>query len=469
MINYEEFLSKSHSLLIAPAGYGKTHTISECLKYTEGKQLILTHTHAGVSSIKEKLKKAKIDSKKYSVETITSYAQKYVLAYSKKEEIPNQEVPKTYYPFIIKEFIRLLKLSPIRKIVTSNYTGLFVDEYQDCTEDHHELVLLLAELFPCRILGDPLQGIFDFEKNIVDINNVAQMKCFSNNKFHLSTPWRWKLGGKENLGEDLIKIRNLLEANKPIHLNLFKSIISKRTSDTMQYNKNEILDIINESGSVLIIVKEKFMKVYVNKSLSNICFLLEAIDDEDFYKFAKVFDELYSNYNFLILKNIFLELFAKTELRKWFSDSGVINKKAIEDKKKIEPFKEILEKMNEKFSFYDVSKVLNDINKVLKIKCYRKELLYSLIIALQEAFEKGISVYDAMINHRNFVRRNGKKVSGKYLGTTLLTKGLEFETVIIIDAQKFDCPKNLYVALTRASKNLYVFSSTNILRPYKND
>ncbi len=469
MINYEEFLSKSHSLLIAPAGYGKTHTISECLKYTEGKQLILTHTHAGVSSIKAKLKKAKIDSKKYSVETITSYAQKYVLAYCKKTEIPNQEDSKKYYPFIINSFIELLKLNPIKTIIKSNYAGLFVDEYQDCTETQHEIVLLLANLFPCRILGDPLQGIFDFVDNVVDINNVEQMKCFSNNKFQLSTPWRWKIGGNENLGGDLIKIRDLLENKKPIHLDLFKSIISKNTSDTLKYNVTEILDIVNKSSSVLILIKDKFTRLNTIRRLNNICFLLEAIDEDDFYKISKEFDELSTNYNFFILKNILLSLFTMSELKKWFNDTGVVKKTVIEDKKKIEPFKVLLEKMDMTFSFYELSKLLNDINKVLKIKCYRKELLYSLIIALKEAYEQNITVYEAMINHRNFVRRNGKKVTGKCVGTTLLTKGLEFETVIIIDAHKFDCPKNLYVALTRASKNLYIFSNTNILKPYKNE
>ena len=52
-----DFISKRKSLLIAPAGCGKTYTIAECLKYTEGLHLILTHTHAGVASLKKKLKK----------------------------------------------------------------------------------------------------------------------------------------------------------------------------------------------------------------------------------------------------------------------------------------------------------------------------------------------------------------------------------------------------------------------------
>ncbi|WP_179338763.1 DEAD/DEAH box helicase family protein [Winogradskyella ludwigii] len=89
MFDVQNFVSKQKSLLIAPAGYGKTHTISESLKKTTGRQLILKHTHAGVSSIKEKLKKAQIASHNFNVETITSFAQKYVLSfYINKDEIP---------------------------------------------------------------------------------------------------------------------------------------------------------------------------------------------------------------------------------------------------------------------------------------------------------------------------------------------------------------------------------------------
>lgn len=194
---------------------------------------------------------------------------------------------------------------------------------------------------------------------------------------------------------------------------------------------------------------------------------MESIDDKDFYKISKKFDELVESYSFLILKNIMLELFAKTEINEWFNDKGIKNKKDVEDKKRTEPIKERLEKLNSTFSFNELSNLLNDISKILKIKCYRKELLYSLKNALQEAQEENLTVYEAMTNNRNLIRRNGKKVTGKCVGTTLLTKGLEFETVIIINAHNFNCPKNLYVALTRASKKLYIFSETSVLNLYK--
>lgn len=57
------FLSEKNSLLIAPAGYGKTTFLAEALEYlcpiVPTPILVLTHTHAGVASIKKKVRSHK--------------------------------------------------------------------------------------------------------------------------------------------------------------------------------------------------------------------------------------------------------------------------------------------------------------------------------------------------------------------------------------------------------------------------
>ncbi|MBM2835319.1 MAG: hypothetical protein HW406_2480, partial [Candidatus Brocadiaceae bacterium] len=87
--------------------------------------------------------------------------------------------------------------------------------------------------------------------------------------------------------------------------------------------------------------------------------------------------------------------------------------------------------------------------------------------ALEQAEHKGISVYEAMKEIRNIKRRMGRKVNGSCIGTTLLTKGLEFDTVAVLDAHKFKCPKNFYVAITRACRRLIIFTNNKILSPYE--
>lgn len=69
----------------------------------------------------------------------------------------------------------------------------------------------------------------------------------------------------------------------------------------------------------------------------------------------------------------------------------------------------------------------------LKLKCNRTEFIHSIITAIKTT-EAGKSIYKTMVEQRNKFRRIGRKINGKCLGTVALTKGLEFDTVIILDA-----------------------------------
>jgi len=128
-MDYQSFVSQNKALLISPAGYGKTYTIVESLKHTEGAQLILTHTHAGVGSIKEKIKAENIPARLFHVETISSFCQKYVQSFYIGKDIPDQE-DKLYHTFVLEKACTLFKSHLLQSIIKSTYKGLFVDEYQ---------------------------------------------------------------------------------------------------------------------------------------------------------------------------------------------------------------------------------------------------------------------------------------------------------------------------------------------------
>lgn len=186
-MDYEAFVKSPKALLISPAGYGKTHTIVECLKHTHGKQLILTHTHAGISSIMDKIKSSGIDSKSYCIETISSFAQKYVHAFYTGHDFPEQN-SREYHPFITHKAAAILNSSIVRMVIRHSYAGLFVDEYQDCTKDQHNMILALVNELPTRIFGDPLQGIFDFNGDAVVFHeDLSEFIEFP----ELQTPQRW--------------------------------------------------------------------------------------------------------------------------------------------------------------------------------------------------------------------------------------------------------------------------------------
>lgn len=472
MINYNEFISNEKSMLIAPAGFGKTHTIVECLKQTQakGRQLILTHTHAGVASIKEKIKREGIPSSDYSIETISSFAQKYVLSFYTGTDIPEQEDSKNYYPFIIEKSIPLLKRKPIREIISNTYSGLFVDEYQDCTIKQHKLILVLSELLPTRILGDFLQGIFGFNgENLVDLENKADMGEFQKSYYELHQPQRWLNGNNNLLGEDLKRIRESLIKKEHVNLVSYVSIETHVTNDIYNDKYNFIIDLLTSQNSILIIDP---ISTNINSRISfiqrfkNIPKLIESIDDKAFYILSKEADSISSDDIMSDLFSVTNKLFNKTGIGIWLTAKGVKRKTNESDRILSIAIINKIQSLEKNISFSILSELLSLIKELPGVKCYRKELFNSFCSALNDAEYSNISVFQAMTKSRNLTRRVGRKIYGKCIGTTLLTKGLEFDTVMILNAHKFDCPKHLYVALTRASKRLIIFTESKTLKPY---
>lgn len=495
-MDYQAFVDGRKTLLVAPAGYGKTYTIAESLKYTDGKQLILTHTHAGVASIKEKIKKLNIETKKYSIETISSFAQKYFHAFYTGKDTPDQE-QKGYHSFVIQKAKEVFTSPLVKRVITASYTGLFVDEYQDCSKNQHAMILVLSNTLPTHIVGDPMQGIFDFNGDAVnfdeDFNEFEMVP-------ELSIPHRWyQEGNNSGLGDILKGYRELLKSGKSIPLEsnpdngLYVVSVTRDDFQNPQstYRKGLNKLLVNPNNdqdyeSLLLIVPEYEevkgngnripkgkishraqirTQIDYSKSLT----LLEAIDDKSFYAIAKKADILIdgvvraNNKVLRVRKDVLLAIFNKTDLDIWFNDVGLKNKKDENDKNRSTVFQSKIDIFIGAPSAANLYEIILEAKNGLKLKYKRDEIIFSLMQALKEADYNGISVYEAIKNSRNTIRRSGRKVHGKCIGTTLLTKGLEFDTVAILDAHRFECPKNFYVALTRCCKKLIIFTEQPLI------
>jgi DNA helicase-2/ATP-dependent DNA helicase PcrA len=495
-MDYHAFVSGRKTMLIAPAGYGKTHTIAECLKYTIGKQLILTHTHAGVASIKEKIKKSDIGQKKYSIETISSFAQKYSHAFCTGKNIPDQEA-KEYHAFVVRKAMEILASPTVKRVLAASYAGLFVDEYQDCAKDQHAMISALSVVLPTHILGDPMQGIFDFNGDAVDFQTDLDEYI----KFpELSIPHRWyRDENSKGLGDMLKVYRDLLKLRQPISLTSSPDnglyVMSVNPGDLFNpespYAKGLKKLIQNpdnqpEYESLLVIVPEyvevKDNDVRVPKGdikhraqiraqidYSKSLRLLEAIDDGSFYAIAKKADGLIDGIGRARKKTIRIRkdacdaIFNKTDLDVWFNNTGLKNKRSESDKKRSVKMQIKIEAFINTPSANNLHDVILEAKNGLKLKYKRDEIVFSFLQSLKEAEQSSISVYEAMKKRRNTIRRSGRKIHGKCIGTTLLTKGLEFDTVAILDAHRFECPKHLYVALTRCCKKLIIFTEQTTL------
>lgn len=329
------------------------------------------------------------------------------------------------------------------------------------------MIRKLIELFPTRVLGDPLQGIFDFNGELVNFDeDLADFKTFPT----LDVPHRWNQVGAEGLGLALAEIRENLENGKPIDLRNFEESIEVTIASEQDFYKFKsdyvrALNSLRDEDSLLVIHPNSMNKqprIKFSKRFKDIR-LLESIDDSDFYSLAKSLDKFNLQNPLPHIRNISLELFNKTGVNEWFNEKGFKNKKDKSSKKRITILQKLVANLD---SLHDVIEILNEIEGLPNIYCSRKELLRSISKAIELSVKNNTSVLVGMREQRNNIRRLGRRVEGKHVGTTLLTKGLEFDVVVVLDAHKIQSPKHLYVALTRCRKKLVVISASNVLNPY---
>jgi DNA helicase-2/ATP-dependent DNA helicase PcrA len=444
----EDFLSERRSLMIAPAGHGKTHYIAECIKECNdcGCQLILTHTHAGVASLKEKLWGMGVSPKSYEVQTICGFALYLVTSFG-SEPITEEE---NYFEAILHKSTALLDRHSIRNVMGYTYKGLFVDEYQDCTKTQHALILKIAELMPTHLFGDPLQAIFDFNGEVVDFeNDLNEFKCFD----ELKTPWRWQINGNNQLlGQYILNVRNQL---------LNKS--HKTVSDHEVYgvyvhkvpNPDAIRQIIRsiEGESVLIIIpsweKGKAVHGLINERVK----WRKKLGLYDF----QLLEAMSGGYNAGIvndLDNLPKKKNKVKAIKGYLTTHFQLDAQAIEERMDT-PTRERMEEYQRTHKMEDLRHILGFFFQENKWEIHRPALAQRILASIDLSISDGQTIQSHMENFKKGLWYTHRKVQGKCIGTTLLTKGLEFDTVVILGANHFKDIHNFYVAISRACKQLH--------------
>ena len=120
-----ELARNPRGAMIAPAGYGKTHVIATAVaKYGGGRELILTHTHAGVDALRGRLARMGVPAKAYHLDTIAGWALRLAAAFPGTSRLPTTE-PRTNeeYSGVYVAAAYLLGLRPIREIIRASYSG----------------------------------------------------------------------------------------------------------------------------------------------------------------------------------------------------------------------------------------------------------------------------------------------------------------------------------------------------------
>jgi DNA helicase-2/ATP-dependent DNA helicase PcrA len=207
----EAMLDSRRAFAVAAAGCGKTELLGQIVAdQRSGRQLVLTHTHAGVAAIKKRLARMGVPHDKYRLDTIAGWCLSYGAAYPAISGYqPGAEADPDWtatYPGAEK----VCRTALGKRVLRESYAGVLVDEYQDCSINQHAVVSALAECIPCRGVGDPLQTIFGFSDPVVPWATIQA--DFQVIEGALTEPWRWRRdGANAALGEWLVAARTQIE------------------------------------------------------------------------------------------------------------------------------------------------------------------------------------------------------------------------------------------------------------------
>lgn len=457
--------------VIAPAGYGKTHLIALAVRASSGRQLILTHTFAGVNSIKTKMTALGVPVSKYQVDTIASWSLRLCLAYPmtstwKIENPTNKQWNKLY-----KCCAGLLRKRFIRHVISATYAGMYVDEYQDCSDLQHLLVSALAESLPCRILGDPMQAIFDFGvgKPVDWEENVYPFfDCLG----QLEIPWRWEKAGEPKLGVWLKEARKKLEQGQKIDLFADRppSVVCVQTDPEYLASKqySVLCDLLGNNESAIALLggdqQSKNKTHLLARTMAGRFSSIEEIEGKDLHSFLKKFGAAKTTQaSFLLALDFSKKCFTGVgNALTAGTRRGEVAKQSRGTK-----YPSVLHAANAYLN-QPTSGHLKSFFLALKANSetsvFRRDLLYRFLNVLNmHICGEGETLSEAANLFQRKMRHAGRPISHrKIIGTTLLVKGLEYDHVVILNADILDV-KDLYVAMTRGSKSLTIIGTGRYL------
>ncbi|MBB1476534.1 UvrD-helicase domain-containing protein [Shewanella sp. SG41-3] len=449
--------------IIAPAGFGKTYLIAESIKYCEGRQLILTHTFAGIDSIKTKLANQNVPSSQYHIDTIASFALKWVRAYPASTAWAINE-PETAQDWesLYQKCTSLFTKSFVHKVFNSTYTGVFVDEYQDCSLVQHELVLKLLELKPTRLIGDPLQAIFDFGDGVVDWEKSIKPRF--DKLGTLTVPWRWKLSGAEALGKWLFEIRDKIAEGKfpnaPRELQGFNHIHCDLDNAKDQKRLTEFRKQGKEKGSCIVVYpgsgEYKNKTHLLAKSLSGIFTSIEEVEGKALKSTVDKLVKAKSNSAKLVVVISFAKL-CMTSVGALLPNATVDGRKAkVNVRTKLPLEVQSANSYVESGQIIHLMALLKGLAQHTETKVYRRDLFSRFLSVL--SYAQTIPLDEAIKRYRQDFRHLGRPVRmSNQIGTTLLVKGLEYNHCIVAYPTKMSA-KEFYVALTRGTQSVTVIS-----------
>lgn len=470
-MSVEAVLDRSLGLVVAPAGCGKTHLITEALHIKQEKPyLVLTHTTAGVAALKQRLKRLDVPSNNFVVSTIDGWALRVANMFPDSCNIQaTVQNPQTFYPELRGKVTNYISAGHLADIINASYTRLLVDEYQDCDIQQHKLICSLSEIIPTIVFGDPMQCIFNFSGPMPSWNAdvISRFPIIA----ELNVPWRWINSGAEELGQWILECRDLLLNGQSINLLGCRDYVQwERLSSTPKvniYNQNkaqyQIRATNNKSDSLLVIGDARNRHSRHNfASLSKGVDVVEPVELADITEAASNMDILDGHEladNILYSVSLMMTGIGRAKIKKRMST--ILAGRSRTPVTNIEQAVKLVIASSNRES---IANLLSILEQSPDTRVFRKGAFSALKNTIQLAVsEPSKTILQCAELIREQRRHQGdKRIPLRAIGSTLLLKGLESEHSLILDAGVMT-PSHLYVALSRASKSITVFSNTAFL------
>ncbi|MBO2979800.1 UvrD-helicase domain-containing protein [Burkholderia pseudomallei] len=458
--NVQQMLRFRAGAIEAPAGTGKTEQIALIAASVPGRWLVLTHTVAGVDAIRRRLAKHKVPADKAQVETLSAWAHRWARAFPNGSGLAGDWSARSReWDAVMVAATALVESGAVQSILSASYSGILVDEYQDCTVAHHGLVRALSRHLPCYVFGDPLQAIFGFRPGMLASWHTDTLATFPQAGV-LHTPQRWIHAGNAALGVWLVGQRANFEAGifdfrgAPSCLE-WQPCAPKLAAQQLA-GSCAIRPLDGETLAIIHTSVDEVRRADLAKAIY--ATTVEPIGG----KTERNFYESLRTRSGIERVNAVLDLMGTA-----YVGVGASNKrKRVESllanptriKTPATPAELALTAVAASDSFANVLDAIRCVENETGVTMARPELVSCIKSALQLCSENPtLQLDDAAFQVANARREKGRVLRNRAVGSTLLMKGLEFDHVVITP-DACENRQHWYVALTRGTKSVRVLS-----------
>lgn len=456
----------ANSFVLLPAGAGKTELIARAVGIAgaTGRQLVLTHTHAGVHALRARFNRLGVSPASYTLGTIGGWALKWSASYPGISGVVRAE-PKTDGDWheVYVGLRRILSNSNLTRAIGQSFGGVFIDEYQDCTLSQHEPVKQLATLLPVRVLGDPLQGIFRWTKEAIrwsaDVDGTFSALDIE------ALPWRWQ-DSNLKLGEWASDIRSALIEGDPIDLrDAPVSWVSKLDRPEQILTLKDLADVQGETVAALFKWAPPCYRLA--PMLGGLYGAMDEVESRDLVQRAAELDAAADGIRAAAtLADIALSCFTRLppsvrNAQKRLSEGKIPQ---LTTKSPIPDLITALRTAAESPTPASFARVAGEFEALTSPFVHRPDFWESFVRSLDIWESEGLSTCSEAVELvRQRTREHGRESRVRTISRPVLVKGLEYDHSVILSLDGFDA-QDFYVAATRGRSSLTVFSDSPTLQ-----